>query len=252
MYKDLWDRIPDFDIENFIEGGALKYDLACKAIMSRSSNLASGSHCVTHDTHCTSSPIDGEVAGSPCIAWSRASATRKGRNHPVTGLLLAWCAWVLFAKPKVAIHENVIGFDTNVLEELLGAQYFIQHIRVSPSHMGFAFIGRPRVYSVLMLRTALRRRPPDLPQVYGRIVDAMQYQAADSVAWVWRATDAQLLEEENRVRAKRGFAPALRRSTDWTYLLTVKQRARLNYHTQASTGSVWDLTQSPKFGKTRA
>ena len=251
VHKDLWDRFPGFDIGSHIHGGTLDYDSACKAIMSRCDNLARGAPCVTHMASCTCRHIDGEVAGSPCIAWSRASTTRQGRKHPVTGLLLAWCAWVLFSRPRVAIHENVVGFDTNILEEVLGVHYFIQHIRAAPSHMGFPFICRPRTYSVLILRTALRRSslqcPLGIQEAYERIVAAMNYQAVDSVDWLWRASDTQLLEEENRVRAKRGLAPLSRHTIDWTYLLTPKQRERLAHHVQVSRGTIWDLTQSVRF-----
>ena len=250
VYQDLWDRFPGFDVRQYTHGETFDFDSARLALLSQSGCLAHSAPCFTHEGCCAFPRIDSAVAGSPCIAWSRAGK-RRGRKHPITGVLLAWCVWVLCAKPKVAIHENVIGFDTQILEELLGEYYFIQHVRASPSHMGFPFIARRRIYSVLRLRTALRRPPVDVQQVYDRIVAGMQYRAEDSLAWIFRASDEQLLQEENHVRANRGLAPLSQHSADWTYLLTAKQQARLLHHLQTSDGSIWDLTQTERFARSR-
>ena len=183
VYVNLWDRFPGFDVNQYTHGETFDFDSARLALLSRSGRLALGAPCVTHDACCACPQIDSAVAGSPCIAWSR-SGKRAGRKHPITGVLLAWCVWVLFAKPKVALHENVIGFDVQILEEMLGEYYFIQHVRAAPSHMGFPFIGRSRIYSAIILRTASSRPPADLQQVYDRIVAGMQYRAEDSLAWI--------------------------------------------------------------------
>ena len=45
----------------------------------------------------------------------------------------------------LAIHENVIGFDIKILEEILQDLYFIVHIRVSPAMAG-ELVSRVRIY----------------------------------------------------------------------------------------------------------
>ena len=68
------------------------------------------------------------------------------------GLTIAWLAWLRHARPRAAAHENVIGFDAKVLEELVGDIYFIRGIRMSPSDMGFPFMCRARASSLLIRR----------------------------------------------------------------------------------------------------
>ena len=58
----------------------------------------------------------------------------------------------------VEIHENVRGFDVRILEELLGDMYDITAEDVSPQDLGFSFVARPRIYSVLTLRGRIASR----------------------------------------------------------------------------------------------
>ena len=67
----------------------------------------------------------------------------------------------------------------------------------------------------------------------------------------FRASDEQILQEENLARAKRGLSPLSEHSSDWAYLLTAKQRSRLSHHMHTSDGSIWDLSQSVRFARTR-
>ena len=56
--------------------------------------------------------------------WSRIGK-RRGRSDVRFALTLCWILWVLTARPMVAIHENVVGFDTRIFEELLGKAFGI-------------------------------------------------------------------------------------------------------------------------------
>jgi hypothetical protein len=46
-------------------------------------------------------------------------------DSPLVAVTLAWCAWLRAALVKLAIHENVLGFDAEILRELLGDLYDI-------------------------------------------------------------------------------------------------------------------------------
>ena len=85
--------------------------------------------CHQHGQPCKHVAGHCDISGSPCQPWSRIGK-RRGRRDVRFALTLCWILWVLTAMPWVAIHENVIGFDTNVFEELLGAVYGICHIIV--------------------------------------------------------------------------------------------------------------------------
>ena len=157
--------------------------------------------------------IDLDVAGSPCQPWSTAGR-RQGREDPRSALTIAWLAWLRHARPRAAVHENVIGFDAKVLEELVGDMYFIRGIRMSPSDMGFPFMCRPRAYSLLIRRQFRRGLPPDSMQdLYDAVVRDMAYQAPEDATFVFCAPRDELLEVENAARARRGlpFCPATSR-----------------------------------------
>ena len=169
-----------------------------------------------------------DVSGSPCYPRSRASgATRLRRKHPDVVLFLSYCAVIRAAPPRVAIHENVVGFDTSLLEENLGHLYHVSHVRVSPSDLGFPMIRRPRIYSVLLRRDSASH-PVAVQALYDALVADLRYSVDGSPSsWLWGAPSEDLLAEENRARAVRQLAPLTCPSTDWRYLLTAKQRSRL-------------------------
>ena len=37
--------------------------------------------------------------------------------------LLAWVAWLRKSTPRVVLHENVVGFDVEILVQVLGDLY---------------------------------------------------------------------------------------------------------------------------------
>ena len=252
VYKDILDRFQTANLPGCVRNGALDYVRAQSMLLTAPVTL--GSPCSVHHGVCDLHPVDGDVSGSPCIPWSRASTkVIRGRQHPCVVVLLAWCAWVRCVRPSVAIHENVVGFDVAVLTEMLGDLYWIQHVRVSPSDMGFPFIRRPRLYSVL-IRRAGARPPPDMQCMYAQIVDRMQYEVQPEVsAWAWRAPIDDLLQEENATRTLRGLSCVATPSGDWSYLLTEKQAMRLQTYQQCARPGVdlayatYNLSQNPQF-----
>jgi hypothetical protein len=140
-------------------------------------------------------------------------------------LVLVWIAQLRAARPLLVVHENVHGFDIGVLTETLSDLYEIICLKVSPQHMGFACIHRPRLYCVLYLRdqACLLRTIEDAYQDVCAFVAARGSTAYPHDIYVV-ATDADLLAEENRVRLHHGFDALQSKSSDWSYLLTIEQR----------------------------
>ena len=222
--------------------------------------------CKQHGGTCKVPAVDMDISGSPCRPWSRASgAGRLGRSHPDIVLFLAWCRLLLSRRTPVAIHENVVGFDIDLLRALVGHLYDIWILPVSPEHAGFAFIRRPRRYYVLLLRGHAWART-NLNEAYAQVTKTLRSDTSGWSTWVWRASDEELLAEENHVRFQRQLEPLTTPSSDWTYLLTSRQQQYLaEYHTlwqqtaaagrprggEAASGvfeGVWDLGQRPTWG----
>lgn len=149
----------------------------------------------------------------------------------MTKLFLSWCRWIMDARPKFAVHENVKGFDRAFLEELLGDLYHIQHIFMTPRDMGFPSIRRPRWYSILLRRENRGTHYLDLESLYCKIKSALHYHVQGHPgAWVWRASAEQLLEYENEQRRHRGLPDLVVRSESWEYLLSPSQITSLRYY----------------------
>ena len=146
VFADILDRLPDVDDE-LRKSSTLDYHRA-KAIVMQSRVLGHA-HCATHGSQRPVSRIEVNVSGSPCTPRSKSRAVgpcgaRRGNKDIL--LSLAWCRIIREDRPGIVIHENVRGFDVNVLEELLGDVYDITAGDVSPQDLGFSFIARPRVY----------------------------------------------------------------------------------------------------------
>ena len=121
--------------------------------------------------------------------------------------------------PWVAIHENVIGFDKNVFEELLGAVYGIIHIIVRPADMGYHFTSRPRLFTVLWLKARVAM-VHDIRATYDRVSQAVrQWQPVLALSSIYTRDQQLLLEVENAFRANRNLPCLTEASSDWTYLL---------------------------------
>ena len=228
VFKNILDRFADIPMD-FCKHGRLNFDLACAAVMS--ARVQSSGMCAVHQVPCTASAVYGDVSGSPCTPWARTvGGTRLGRQHPYTLLLVAWCALMRSTGVRIALHENVCGFDASLLVDLLGDLYHIHQLSVWPGQASFLFIRRPRLYFVLVLKSALRV-VRSIEAIYATVCHEMRCRAEMPTAWVWRADPEELREEENSVRRRRNL-PALREdepvSPDWSYLLSMRQRASLD------------------------
>ena len=225
IFEDIWDRF-SCEVVRAAKGEA-EPPATWKKL--QKAEMFNGAQCSVHRSTCAPGAVDADMSGSPCIPWSRANRGKlpKGRRHPMAKLLLTWCRWLRSALPKVAVHENVKGFDCSYLDELVGDLYHIFNVTMTPADFGYAFIRRPRWYSILVLRQKVER--PTCPiALYDRIKSAMSYQVErSSVAWVVRATESEVLEYENAQRLGRGLSALDSPSGDWRYLLTAQQVERL-------------------------
>ena len=133
--------------------GRLNYEAACEMLENMPVPRAP---CVSHKLPCQVPRPDLDISGSPCTPWSRmVGGTHLRRQHPLVATLVAWCRATRALGVPLALHENVVGFDKDILTERLGRHYTIHEVRVSPSDVGFSFLRRPRLYYVLARRGVL-------------------------------------------------------------------------------------------------
>ena len=212
--------------------------------------------CQAHSgAQCETARPDLDVSGSPCQPWSRAGANRGQRSHLMV-LFLCWVLWARARRPLVLVHENVVGFDRALLRRFLGDLYDVVIFRVQPSHVGFPFVGRKRVYAILLLRGGVRTLA-DPSALYERVRQAFVLHVPPaSLDMSFIASDASCLAEENRWRSRRGMGALAQPSPDWGYLLTETQTRYLDrYCTQWSARHhapadlcIFDLSQDPDAG----
>lgn len=136
--------------------------------------------------------------------------------------------------PALALHENVIGFDLQVVQDILGHLYEISTLRVNPRDAGFSFVRRPRIYVVLTLKTAITRHVD--PRV---LYEAMVATASrEEGPWPTAAyhDEEDLCRAENEARSRQKLPPLGERSADWRYLLSPPQAGRLAKLEEAAVG----------------
>ena len=218
--------------------------------------MASTSVCSHHGGACRLRGADVDVSGSSCRPWSRLTRGAKGFAHKDGRFLIAWCAVLKASGTPVAIHENVKGFEESTLRCLLGKWYDITTLHVEPAHVGFPFVQRPRSYQVLCLRGSVST--PSLAKTYALLTAGLQKRLpSEWPAWVFRATDAEILAEENSARQKRRLESVSVASSDWRYLLTKAQMENIDEWTKQARAKsrdadsdpalVFDLSQHPRF-----
>ncbi len=125
------------------------------------------------------------------------------------------------------IHENVPGFDENIIAETLGAHYTICNVLSEPAHFGFP-VARKRVYTVCVRKGV--KQFASVEDTYKAMFQRLRRVPDHWTAVAAETTQGELLVEENRMRQCRKLEslPAGSRPTvDWSYLLTECQREYL-------------------------
>ena len=177
-----------------------------------------GKRCCRHGV-CTEPHADASLAGSPCQFWSSFGG-KQGHYDGRLILLLCWCRQVRSHQYTWCLHENVKGFDTGLLSEMLGDLYILETIQVHPADMGWgSMVSRPRLYTILVHREKACLSH-SISEVYRQVKERFKSLGAlATAADCLLASSASLVEEENRARARRWLSPIDRCSEDWSYLL---------------------------------
>jgi len=252
VFENVLDRLVDLDDAMRASTGALDFERTRSSVMA--SRVSSHAQCATHGCLCKVERADIDISGSSCRPWSKARAIRNGerRSHTDVILLLAWCRVIREDKPMIVIHENVRGFDVSLLVELLGDLYEIETLAVAPNDVGFSFLRRPRVYSVLTLQKRVERIF-SVEHLHMAISAGLTRPLAD-IPDLFLAMAEEKLAAENVARAKFGMEPICEPSPCWRYLLTSRQASCLASHEAhgsrggSRAGSLYvDLTQSLSF-----
>ena len=174
-------------------------------------------HCARHDGLCTFPSVHGEIAGSPCTPWSRIGS-RLGRAHKLTHLLIIWCYWLRAMQTPLAIHENVVGFDIKILEEILQDLYYIVHIHVNPAMAG-ELVRRARIYSILLLRSKVKC-VADIVATYAVVEKKLAGRMPAKLEDALIANANDLLFAENEARKRLGLPSLNAHSGDWAHRQT--------------------------------
>lgn len=124
--------------------------------------------------------------------------------YPAPGLLsfLTFCRLLMEDQPPWGILENVIGFDTNLLIDLIGSVYSVYTLIVSPQDHGFNLVRRDRLYMVLVHRRKASFRH-DLHAMYGFVSDALSRTLHTVVADCVLAKDTEVIADTAALAQRR-------------------------------------------------
>ena len=140
----------DKDLHRFSKKDGWEFTKAREA--ASGARLLPAAKCTTHGSQCSTSSKDGDVSGSPCVAWSSANADRPRHSHPAVVALLAWIQIAMTSDIKFALHENVRGLDVDMLREMVRDKFLVHVLKVEPKDAGFMFMRRPRLFPAGALR----------------------------------------------------------------------------------------------------
>ena len=224
------------------------------SLVAKSDFSMNGMECDIHGARCHFPEVHGEIAGSPCTPWSRIGS-RLGKRHKLIHLLIIWCYWLRARLTPWAIHENVFGFDVDILHRLLGDLYAITVLRINPATYGM-LVNRPRLYIILLLRTRVRTIA-SISDTFQFVMERQRCLPRVDLSSYLIASDEDLLSAENAKRRQRRMPLLVAPSADWQYLLTTKQLKYLSDYRakwfsdrgqscDACPNCIFDLSQNPK------
>ena len=141
-----------------------------KPMFIRPGQVGTRAHCYMCDKECNYRHTHGHIQGSPCTDFSSMGA-QKGTNGSTICFWLAWAALMLLVRPFWLICENVKGFPTYIVEDVVRALYDVHSTVLCGTALGKAG-RRERRYTLLTLRSvvSLTRSLSDVVPVFGRRV----------------------------------------------------------------------------------
>ena len=253
-FRDILEYVPGLTLEELISDSVpFLNDKIC--LIEQHLDL-SPRQCEGHGMRCARRHPHGDISGSCCQPWSRCGK-RLGLRDSRSMLLLVWCVVQLHLLPEWILHECVFGFETSILDSIMGSRYFIWHMKVRPSDFGWTVCSRPRLYSLFLRKQGLRA-VCDVKRLYSQLCEVCRNQVPSvQIPDCFIASEEELLAVENSKRLRRGLGVLQgARSASWQYLLTKKQKQYLaQYHQlwnskkglEASRDlcCIFDLTQDP-------
>lgn len=251
IFKDILDFVPGLrwqDVRTM--GPQQRFDKVCAHFRPQSCQ-----RCVRHESLCRCTGSDFDFSGSPCQPYS-VMGKQGGLADERSLLLFVWMAIIRHYRPAIAVHECTPTFFISLLDSFLGPYYHIHHLTTSPEVFGWTCVRRQRVFSILVRKEGTTVLG-DVPEIYNIVCKQLSNRQSHlPITCVMIASDKALLDEENRCRRKRKMMILNRKSDDWSYLLTPKQREYLkDYHhlwrdevktnPELDSGCIFDLSQNP-------
>ena len=119
-------------------------------------------------------------------------------------------------KPMWCIHENVVGFDTSILDEVLGKVFRLWHLKVSPGDFGWSVCSRPRILTLCLRRDVEAVSDPAV--LYQKICDycKARHSPLEIPDLYGFADEPVLLATENAKRSFRGLPAVTRRNLEFS------------------------------------
>ena len=207
---------------------------------------------------------DVHVAGTPCTDFS-VRGLQQGLQGKTTPALFAWIGQRLIIQEKYVLQENVMGFVTDLFQELLGHLYYIQQAVIDPAELGWPIV-RKRKFTLLIHK--LKAGPIAQPlHAYSRLFLSAGYEAtAAHPSWEIflvsgpRELRGELLWAAGRPQTSWGASDTQDEDTlesldplDMTpcgsfwSTLTDSERKFLDGFRDQGPGQVYQLNQNPEF-----
>ncbi|CAE7241358.1 unnamed protein product [Symbiodinium necroappetens] len=109
--------------------------------------LTSKQQCSTHGRECSlQEPVQIDVSGLPCPDNSRANRKRKYEEGPSGLVYITWAQRHKMNQTPLLLIENVPDINMKAMNHLLGHDYILIQLFVSPSDTGHTGVNRPRTY----------------------------------------------------------------------------------------------------------
>ena len=237
VFEDIFHLLRETQMQGDVFASLAGLSYAQKVSALASMSVAPWAWCAAHSRHCPLERVHINVSGTPCQDWS-VSGRRLRHQGPQMSIFLAWCRIVVQQCVPVVVHENVPGFDAELLYTHLGHDYHIFTGIIDTVSVGFALISSTRRWSIMYHKrhSVVVRNPDDL---FTHIADALQAGGNACVPDCALATFEELVGSVRSMCRTRGVALdevfdfERRRVKNMRAVLTADERRRLSEYEQA-------------------